>query len=59
MNQVELDLILLDKNNDVVEIGSGVIWDVDAHESKFFKADAWTSLEYTSCELQIDYVRKN
>lgn len=56
--QVELDLILLDKNNDVIEVGSGVIWDVEAHQTKYFDADAFTSLEYTTCEIQIDYVGK-
>jgi len=56
--QVELNLILLDKNGDVIEVGSGVIWDVEPHQVKYFDADAFTSLEFTTCEIEIDYVTK-
>jgi hypothetical protein len=56
--QIELNLILLDKNGDVIEIGSGVIWDVESYQTKYFDADAFTSLEYETCEIEIDYVDK-
>lgn len=54
--QFFLDLALLDKNGDIIVMGSGSIYDIDAYETKYFRARAFTSSDYELCDIQVSSV---
>lgn len=49
-----LRLSLTDDKGDVVATGSGIISNINAHQTKFFDAIAIYSGNFTSCDIQID-----
>ncbi len=49
-----LRLSLTNNAGDVVSTGSGIISNINAHQTKFFDAIAIYSRNFTSCDIQID-----
>lgn len=49
-----LRLSLTNNAGDVVSTGSGIISDINAHQTKFFDAIAIYPGNFTSCDIQID-----